>query len=504
MKRFTPRTALSGAVMATLLSLGCGPTSAPHEPEPLAAQGQRSAYWPRYCAFVDRHHLLECVEINQSPQVPYDAVFNRMGNICGTDMTCRFQPIQMLVPDPEWNATHAELTTWLDSQQNVIAFLKNSNKSAETLKATLTGMRDSTRGLVRSQDRELAAVSNRIKTMIDSAESTVKAKAREYGDPVVVEEAEVKAGMVRVEATVSRARADLDVLVPEVVALANRFAAFKATEPATTASLRTLATQGSAANLQGLVTVQLDAVALAHQESGAASVLAMDAVRLRMQLGRIQEDYVTSLLRDKEFIAQRGLVMGDLVDGELEMLGGIEGYCDSRRRKVLTAVDRLLEGMKQRRDALIGLEADAATRQAMADAAFLTASQRFLDDVTARSTQLWKVAPKSTVLKLSFLSEKFDQMESYLQFEPACAPPAAGQRSWRETGCVAMRRDFSRVRTWMTSTLPGTLRLNVAMMRNAGTVPAAMLLEVEAKLAAGQLKDAATVHDAALRKSDGL
>ncbi|WP_342379108.1 hypothetical protein NVS55_06765 [Myxococcus stipitatus] len=504
MKRFKPQTALGGAVMATLLALGCGPTAEPQAPEPLVAQGQRSAYWPRYCAFVANHNLLECVPINQGPQAAYDVVFNGLASRCGTDMSCRYQPIKVWVAEPDLNATPAELVTWLDGQQQVIAFLKNSNKSAETLQVSLNAMRDGARGLVRDQERELAAVTDRIKTMVASAESTVKAKAREYGDPVVVEEAEVKAGMVRLEETVAESRAALAALAPEVVALANRFAAYKATEPATTTALRTLAAQGSAANLQGLVTVQLDAVALAQQESGEASALAMEAVRLRTRLGLLQDEYVTSLQRDKAFIAQRGLLMGDLVDGELEMLGGIAGYSDSRRRKVLTAVDRLLEGMKQRRDALIGLEADAATRQSLADAAFLTASQRFLDDVTARSTQLWKVAPKSTVLKLTFLSEKFDQMESYLQFEPACAPPAAGQRSWRETGCVAMRRDFSRVRTWMTSTLPGTLRLNVAMMRNAGTVPAALLLEVEAKLAAGQLKDAATVHDAALRKSDGL
>ncbi|RKH36532.1 hypothetical protein D7Y13_00265 [Corallococcus praedator] len=494
-----------GTALAALLATGCGqPPPSPPAQAPLATQRQHnSTYVPMFCAY-SPGALAECAPSPASPQVVYDRVANRLANTCGSDLACRYQVIKLWSVGPGEDSSAGDLTAWMDSQQQVTNFLKNNNKSADALLESLKIHAGESRNYVKDQGRILAAVTERVKTMLGAAEAKVKQEASAYGDPVVLEEADVKAGMEHLEETVARARATLDTLAPQVVTLANRFSAYKATEAATTAKLHALASQGSAADLQGLVTVQLDAVDLAHQESAESSAIAMEAVRLRVLLAELQEDYVEQLAPHKDFIARRGLRMGDLVDGELEMLGGIEGYAGSRLRKVLTGVDTLLEGMKQRRDALIGLEANAATRQALADAAFLTASQRFLDDVTSRSTKLWQVAPRSTVLKLSLLAEKFDQMDAYLQFEPACAPPQAGQRSWREAGCVAMRRDFSRVRSWMTSTLPGTLRINVAMMRQAGTVPAALLTDVEAKLATGQLKTAAMVHDAALRVSDGL
>ncbi|QQR45749.1 hypothetical protein JKA73_06355 [Myxococcus xanthus] len=502
MSRSIPIKGLGAAALAAILASGCEPASQHLSDAPLATQAQRTTYRPQFCAFVP--YVLECVYATQSPQLPYDAIFNGLVNRCDTDLACRFQPIKLWATAPDVGASTQELATWLDAQQRVVDFLKNSNRSADSLMVSLEAQATERRSYGRDQDVTIAAAADRIDTILGNAAARVKQAAREYGDPVVVEEAEVKAGMVRLEQTLAESRAALEALSLQVVAVADQFRAYKDTEPAITMRLHTLAAQGSAADLEGLVTAQLEAVALAQQESGDSSAVVQEVMRLRTRLALLQEEYVERLGMDAAFIAQRGLHMGDLVDGELEMLGGMRGYCETRRRKVLTTVDRLLEGMKQRRDALIGLESNEATRQALADAAFLSASQRFLDGVTARSTQLWQVAPKSSALKLSFLSEKFDQMESYLQFEPACAPPTAGQRSWRETGCVAMRRDFSRVRTWMSSTLPGTLRLNVAMMRNAGTVPAALLAEVEAKLAAGQLKAAASVHDAALRVSDGL
>ncbi|WP_244227405.1 hypothetical protein [Corallococcus aberystwythensis] len=440
----------------------------------------------------------------QTPQVVYDRIDNRLASRCGSDLACRYQVINLWVGAPPSQASTSELVVWLDAQRQVTDFLKNSQKSAETLLESLKIHAVDRSNRISEQRFIISQVTERVDRMSTHAEQEVKAKASAYQDPIVLEAADVKAGMTRLDLRIAEARTTLEALSPQVVSLVGQFEAYRNTEAASIAALQALAAQASTAGFQGLETAMLTAADLSHQESGATTALVTEARRLRSLLARAQEEYTDSLVPQRELIATRGLRMGDLVVGERKMVEGIEGYCEARKRKTLTTLERLLEGMKQRREALIALEADQATRQALADEAFLTASQRFLSDVTPRSTQLWQVAPKSTVLKLSFLSEKFDQMESYLQFEPACAPPAAGTRSWREAGCVAMRRDFSRVRSWRTSTLPGTLRLNVAMMRQAGSVPAALLAEVEALTAAGQLKAAATVHDAALRVSDGL
>ncbi|AFE04955.1 hypothetical protein COCOR_02976 [Corallococcus coralloides DSM 2259] len=493
------------AALVAVLGLGCAQESRPEEQQVTSQKQRTTNYIPMFCAI--RPHQPDygvCERPPQTPQGVYDQLAAIQFNQCGTDLTCRYQPIQLWATEPDANASPAEIATWFDVQNQVIDFLKTTQKNAETLHLSLSIHSGGMKIRYDEQNQIIAEVSDRLNTITKNVETQVKTQASAYGDPVVLEAAEVKAGMTRLDQAVAEARTALEALSPQVVSLVGRFETYRNTEAASVTALQALAAQGSMADLQGIEAALLAAADLSHQESGTASTLAMDARRLRSQLARAQEDYAASLVPHREFIQKRGLLMGDLVVGERKMVEGIEGYCEARKRKTLTTVERLVEGMKQRREALIALEADQATRQALADEAFLTASQRFLSDVTTRSTQLWQVAPKSTVLKLSFLSEKFDQMESYLQFEPACAPPAAGARSWREAGCIAMRRDFSRVRSWRTSTLPGTLRLNVAMMRQAGSVPAAMLAEVETLTTAGQFKAAATVHDAALRVSDGM
>ncbi|NRD44544.1 hypothetical protein [Corallococcus exiguus] len=493
------------AALVAVLGLGCSQEPRLEEQQVNSQKQRATDYFPVFCAIRPRiFDRLVCDRPPQTPQWVYDQIASDQINQCGTDLTCRYQPIQLWVTSPEAHGSPAEVATWLAAQDQVIDFLKTTQKSAETLHLSLSLHSAEHKVRLDQQNQLIAEVTERLSTITKNVETQVKTQASAYGDPVVLEAAEVKAGMTRLDQVVAEARASIEALSPQVVSLVGRFEAYRNTEAASVTALQALAAQGSMADLQGLAAALLAAADLSHQESRAASTLAMDARRLRSQLARAQEDYAASLVPHREFIQQRGLIMGDLVVGERKMVEGIEGYCEARKRKTLTTVERLVEGMKQRREALIALEADQATRQALADEAFLTASQRFLSDVTTRSTQLWQVAPKSTVLKLSFLSEKFDQMESYLQFEPACAPPAAGTRSWREAGCIAMRRDFSRVRSWRTSTLPGTLRLNVAMMRQAGSVPAAMLAEVETLTTAGQFKAAATVHDAALRVSDGM
>ncbi|MFB1484142.1 hypothetical protein [Corallococcus sp. RDP092CA] len=495
---------LKAALVATL-GLGCAQESRPKEIQVNTQKQRTTDYIPMFCAIRPGHHDRHvCDRPPQTPQGVYDQILSDQINQCGADLTCRYQPIQVWATSPEANASTAEIVAWLEAQNQVIDFLKTTQQSAETLHRSLFLHSEERKVRYNQQILLIAEGTERLSTITKNVETQVKMQASAYRDPVVMEEAEVKAGMTQLDLVVAEARASLEALSPKIVSLVGQFEAYRSTEANSVTALQALAAQGSMADLQGLETALLAAADLAHHESTVASALIMDARRLRYQLAQTQEDYAASLTPHREFIQKHGLQLGDLVVGERKMMEGIEGYCEARIHKTLTTVDRLLEGMKQRRDALIALEANQATRQALADEAFLTASQRFLSDVSTRSTQLWQLAPKSTVLKLSFLSEKFDQMESYLQFEPACEPPAAGTRSWREAGCTAMRRDFARAKTWRTSTLPGTLRLNVAMMRQAGNVPAAMLAEVETLTTAGQLKAATTVHDAALRVSDGM
>jgi hypothetical protein len=78
---------------------------------------------------------------------------------------------------------------------------------------------------------------------------------------------------------------------------------------------------------------------------------------------------------------------------------------------------------------------------------------------------------------------------------------AAGPLSWMEDGCKVGAPEVAKANTYLSRTLPGTLTIDIAMMRRA-KVDETMLKAIESDVAAGNWRSAVLRHDAAVTASE--
>jgi hypothetical protein len=102
-------------------------------------------------------------------------------------------------------------------------------------------------------------------------------------------------------------------------------------------------------------------------------------------------------------------------------------------------------------------------------------------------------------MSLLYLARRYDQLTAFLQMAPLCDPSSS---SWREAGCVSLRKSFSAAATERKTTLPTLITTGIATMHAKGVDP--LLLDAaQTKLDAGDVKGAAILYDAALRATEG-
>lgn len=88
-------------------------------------------------------------------------------------------------------------------------------------------------------------------------------------------------------------------------------------------------------------------------------------------------------------------------------------------------------------------------------------------------------------------------MTAFLQLEEVCHD-LTGAATWRAPGCQKVAGEASKVRTYLTQTLPFTLKFGVQKMRASGGFDADALADIEAKVVAGQLLLAVHIYDATI------
>lgn len=293
----------------------------------------------------------------------------------------------------------------------------------------------------------------------------------------------------------------LEALEPQVTTTLSSFVTYRDGEAAVFTQLEDISTRASAATLAQLGALQVELVDLSRTESQRPQQLQMDARRLVHAMGQIHARHLLATEPFSAFLAQNNLPRVNLTERSAIVLNNIASYADARYARVATAVAKLLEGMRLRRGALVTSQANAATRQTLATAATLKASEAFLANANQRTTALWQLPPRSRTLKYFFLAGKHVDFESILQLEPLCANVSTTSTPWMETGCIALRRQFTSARNYLNTTLPNMVRLNVTNMRRAG-VSEALLVDVETHLNNANLRQAVLAHDVALRASD--
>lgn len=509
------RYGLAAAASVMLLGTACGekPTSEkPTGEQPAAvpvAQVGQALGTVRICG--KRHEEPDsktvCVNTTDPGSVYTKVVEEQIRRVC-TILTDTSWSSCMKWPPVLWpESTSAENSTvWTEQAQRIVNFYKSPGSvedvTSRSNELSLQKIRDVAREM-RSRYGARAEELNRSSQRILNTEltATLKERAAKDGKALQAVKAEERENLNEIQAVIDVHQAKLLTLQTEHGTLVRQFASYRNNEPILLARLQELAQQASTATLDTLPNIQLELVQLSRAESLSPQQMAIDARVLSVKLGYEHNTFQSELEPYAAFMRERNIPRPNLVDLPTQQMENIISYVDSRYARTSDIIKKTLEGIRRRREALVAQSADDATRKTLTDAATLEASQKFLAEMNARVTEVGKLPPRSTKLNLYLLSEKLNEHESILQFQPLCANTTS--TPWMGTGCNALALQYSKSRTYVTSTIPNMIRLNLGTLRTAGVNPT-LLQQVEQHLAANNIRAATTSYDVAVRASETL
>jgi len=278
-----------------------------------------------------------------------------------------------------------------------------------------------------------------------------------------------------------------------------QFKAYRASEGAEGTAYAALGDKASHTTIETISDTEIAIAAAAREASAKPNDLTLTIMRLAAQVRMVDGNYRTALEPYAALFTTEAMNVPDMTAGCLSSLEAMLAYIQARTTRSDATANALLEGIAVRRQALIVLGTDQATRDTLAQAELLKASTALNDEATARIDALWKTPPMSVKLKLPYLADRYDQFTTFLQLQPLCD---ASSSAWRETGCVALRRHFNTSQSYLANTIPTLIKMGINMMRAKG-VDGSLLDAALAKLATGEVKAAATLYDAAVRSSEG-
>ena len=329
-------------------------------------------------------------------------------------------------------------------------------------------------------------------------------KARELPDKLT-EQGEALYGMehgrlVRKRQLIRESRAILERYRQAVIdqqadyeALAAEYKTFHSAEPAE--ALRSIAVRASTAALPAFPALQQELLALLSAENGTPQELSLRAARLQGFLDSQQRWFDAEIEPYRAFLAEEGAATPDLTSRPIEVLTGMQRYLAERQQRMNAAADKLIDGMKRRKSALVLLERDAQSRDTLADATRARAAADFLQQATAQIQLTWAAQPTAGGVEL--LGVRYQAVFALLQAASLCDDEDAAD--WMSDGCGAYATNASKATLYLTNTLPRKLRRDANVLRSAG-VPELEVAALEAAVNADDLAKAVMVHDHLARR----
>ncbi len=380
-----------------------------------------------------------------------------------------------------------------------------ASQGAEAYAATLGGrLRQVLRRVWEVQSVALGQPDPRVAAPLARFESKIWAMAAVEWEPLVVGLATNRRTTNELSEILKQTSAKFAPLQQAYAALVMRFGAYKATEPALIADLTDFSKRASASELMDIPTVQTDLIDYVRASSSVLDELLMDATRLRASMSQLETQYRARLDPYASFLETNFGTAPQLSLVAQQSLSSITAYCEQRRLQTNALVSNLLRGIAARRDAFIAVAADAKTRTTFQQDAFLKASTAFLDEATARNTEISKVPPRTTKYGFPLWTDKYDQYVSVLELVPLCGAENDTTRpSWRDAGCASFRRSFGRARTYTTVTIPQLIGFTLPQLRSKG-VAESLLGDIQTALVQGRVRDAAAQYDSAARLTENL
>ncbi|WP_438019294.1 hypothetical protein WMF18_09575 [Sorangium sp. So ce315] len=389
-RRTTRRPAV---VMAAVAALALGATAAgclwPHED-----------YAPgMFCAKANTGGVEHCVDASEGPGSAWSKA-EEDGEL----------PIQVWAVEPnrfrfgDVAESEAKLRAWFDNVDRAVAYVRDEEKHAESLRATLSGellrlLLLVRRGQEASLEKEPArAAENFTRAMTD------KASAEE--EPLAAALAADKQALAAATAVFEQARDEAAPLVSRYAAVAARFADYRATEAAEAAAYVELSAEASRSGVDGLDGVEEAVLTAAREASRAPNELAAEIMTLSAELQALAVSFEEAIAPHREVLATHGAVVPDMTSGALRSLGAMLGYAQRRVARSDATATALLGGIALRRQALRVLQGDEGAREAMARSRSERASERFREGARARAAALSSAPPVSEKLGLPLLAAR--------------------------------------------------------------------------------------------------
>ncbi len=411
------------------------------------------------------------------------------------------EPIQMWAEWPkavgldDLVASRDKLASWLGDVDQVLFDLRHNARSAESYRESMAGRMGEL--LRRANERQKALLAQKPVDAAGNFEGALAARAEVEKGPLVTQIASDKKFMAAVQAIFDKAKGDVAPLEVAYAELAKDFAAYRQTEADETAAYAKLAQEASGAGLGALDAVEQSILAASLEASKKPNELTLAALKLSAQLQQVELELQKALPHDD--LLAHGARSPDMTSAALRSINAMLGYLQGRVKRSDAAATALFANIVLRRQALELLGAPAPARAEAMQAQAAKASEAFEGMAGARLAALEGAKTMNTKLGLPYLARRYDALTALLQLQPLCAKATA---SWRGAGCAALADKWKAMATEVKTTLPVQIKTGIAVMRDKG-VESALLDAAEAKLKAGDVKGAATIHDAALRGAEG-
>ncbi|WP_437875819.1 hypothetical protein [Sorangium sp. So ce513] len=445
-----------------------------------------------FCAKANTSGVEHCVDASEGPASAWSKA-EEDGEL----------PIQVWAVEPnrfrfgDVAESEAKLRAWFDNVDRAVAYVRDEQKHAESLRATLHGELLGLLLLVRrGQEASLE------KEPVRAAESFTRAmtdKASAEEEPLAAAIAADKQALAAATAVFDEARAEAAPLVSRYAAVAARFADYRATEAAEMAAYAALSAEASRSGIDALGGVEQAVLAAAREASRAPNEIAAEIMTLSAELQALAVSFEEALSPHKEVLATHGAVVPDMTSGALRSLGAMLGYAQRRVARSDATATALLGGIALRRQALRVLQGDEGARSAIARSRSERASERFREGARARAEALSSAPPVSEKLGLPLLAARYGELLALVQMRPLCE---AADASWREAGCAALRGKLDAAEEELRTDLPKQIAAGLAALREKG-MAAAALDAAQARLDAGDVRGAAIAYDAAVRGAEG-
>ncbi len=406
---------------------------------------------------------------------------------------------------PEFTSA-ANSVTWTEQAQRISAFyqepgstpdvtMKSYELSMERIRHGAWEMRDAYRG----ETQELAKRNGSIRNT--QLPAILKQRALEDGREVQAWAAAKREEISEIQGLIDAYRTKLLEMTPEYEALVTQFVEYRGNEEAVLEQLQSLAQNASTASLETLPHLQLSLVQVSRTESLLPQQMALGARALSLKMAHAHDTFMTEVNPYVAFMTAHGMVRPNMADTSVQVLESIIAYADARYARTSEIVSKVMAGIRRRQEALVAQSAEDEAREVLTESSTLEASQKFLTEMNARVTQVGRLPPRSTRLGLYYLAGKLLEHEGILQLQGTCANTVS--TPWMGTGCNVLAPQYAKSRTYVMSTIPTILRMNVGKMRTAG-VNEALLQEVEGHLTANRLRAATIAYDVAVRASEVL